>query len=344
MKPKLTYCHIVLCAALLCAAQLLAAESPTPTVEVPAGCAVPSSEGGLLSEQDLNQLRAKIMSHYQDWKDDASKWNKRCANRDMDAGSTEARDCSTDLASLTKQGTSYNGEAAAFKTLIGRCFELPKLQSEFESLTQQIAVDRQVLQQFGFDKSVEQIEYWGTLQERQIEEVKHKFKELLLDATLEAASEGAAVLGSLTPEQVEALNRLADAEGAPPLGIVSGARDLHRALEFLHHGKAAYDGADEAKKGQIFLAAIQFGGLVTHSPSFGLLLNADGWAAYQVYQAANAVKLVRDLTNANEGDLILLKTRSEKLKAEVTRLTAVKKKLAEWGASGDSTRLVKKGE
>lgn len=344
MKPELRYFRIFLCAALLCTVQLMMAQAPSAPVEVPSGCAVPSREAGMLSEQDLNQRRSALMIRHQHWKAAASEWNKRCANRDLDEDSAVAKSCAAELASLTQEGNTYKDEAAAFKTLIDKCFELPKLQSEFESLTQQIAVDRQVLQSFGFDKSVEQIEYWGALQERQIEEAKHEFKELLLDATLATASDGAAAVESLTPEQVEALNRLADAEGAPPLGIVAGARDLHKALEFLHRSKTVYDGVDEARKGRIFLAAIQFGGLVSHNPGFGLLLNADGWAAYQVYQAANAVKMVHDLTNANEGDLVLLKTRSEKLKDEVNRLTAVKKKLAEWGAGGDSTRLVKKSE
>src|SRR5262249_31732863 len=123
MKPGLPYFRIFLCAALLCAAQLTMAETPAPPVEVPAGCAVPSRESGMLSEQDLNQQRSTVMKHYQDWKSDASKWNKRCANRNMDSDSLEAKGCTDDLAILTKQGTRYNTEAAAFKGLIGRCFE-----------------------------------------------------------------------------------------------------------------------------------------------------------------------------------------------------------------------------
>jgi hypothetical protein len=91
-------------------------------------------------------------------------------------------------------------------------------------------------------------------------------------------------------------------------------------------------------------AAVALGGLASKNPAFGLLLTADGWAAYQVYQSATAVKIVHALTRVNEGDLILLKSRSEKLKHEVTQLTGVKKQLAAASADCDSTNLVRKSE
>jgi hypothetical protein len=91
-------------------------------------------------------------------------------------------------------------------------------------------------------------------------------------------------------------------------------------------------------------AAVKLGGLASRNPAFGLLLTADEWAAYQVYQSATAVKTVHDLTKVNEGDLNLLKSRSENLKNAVSQLMDVKKQMAELGSKCDSTGLVKKPE
>ena len=92
----------------------------------------------------------------------------------------------------------------------------------------------------------------------------------------------------------------------------------------------------------MFEAAVKLGGLASKNPAFGLLLTADSWAAYQVYQSGTAVISVQNLTKVNEGDLILLKSRSEKLKKEVNQLTSVKKQLAKLSADYDSTTLVTK--
>jgi hypothetical protein len=224
------------------------------------------------------------------------------------------------------------------------CSQAAQLQSAFDSLTQQINLNRQVVRNFGFEKTVAEIEYWGNLPERQAEDAKSGFKAMLFDATLGSASKAAGAVGSLTPNEVDALNRLADAQGAPSLGIVAGARDVHRALEFLDKTKRAYETADAARKSKMLDAAVKLGGLASRNPAFGLLLTADEWAAYQVYQSATAVKTVHDLTKVNEGDLNLLKSRSENLKNAVSQLMDVKKQMAELGSKCDSTGLVKKPE
>jgi len=237
--------------------------------------------------------------------------------------------------------------AEAFKTDVGKfvevhkcCAQVPGLQSQFDLLTQDINLDRQVVQNFGFDKTVDQIEYWGDLPSRQIEDAKTAFRSMLFDATLGTASEAAGAVGSLTPDQVDALNRLAGAEGEPPLGIVAGARNVHDALEFLDKSKRAYEAADARTRGRMLEAAVALGGLASENHAFGLLLTADGWAAFEVYQSVTAVKTVQNLTKLNEGDLILLKSRSEKLARGVNQLIVVKKHLAEMGANCDSTSLV----
>jgi hypothetical protein len=222
------------------------------------------------------------------------------------------------------------------------CFQVGHLQDQFQSLTQQIDLDRQIVLNFGFAKTVAEIEYWGNLSARQVEDAKDAFKAMLFDATLAVVSEAAGAVGSLTPEEVDALNRLADAQGAPPTGFVAGAKDVHNALEFLDKTKTAYEAADAVRRGHLLDAAVKVGGLVSGNHAFSLLLTADEWAAYEVYQSITAVAKVRDLTKATESDLILLKSRSEKLKNEVNQLTGVKKQLAELVPKCDSTNLVKK--
>jgi len=238
----------------------------------------------------------------------------------------------------------FNSRVAAAMRAITPSSQVAELQNQFQSLSEEIGVDRQVVRNFGFEKTVAEIEYWGNLPARQVEDAKNAFNAMLFDATLGSVSKAAGAVGSLTPEEVDALNRLADAQGAPPLGIVSGANDVHRALEFLDKTKGAYETADAIKKKQMLDAAVKLGGLASKNPAYGLLLTADEWGTYQVYQSAKAVKTVQDLTNVNEGDLILLKSRSEKLKKEVDQLTAVKKQLAKLSSGQDSTTLVRKPE
>jgi hypothetical protein len=224
------------------------------------------------------------------------------------------------------------------------CFQVSQLQNQFQSLTPQIDLDRQVVLNFGFAKTVAEVEYWGNLSERQVEDAKKAFKAMLFDAILALVSEGAGAVGSLTQEEVDALYRLGDAEGVSPTGLIAGANDIHDALEFLSKTKTAYEAADDVRRGHLLDAAVKVGGLVSKNNAFGLLLTADDWAAYELYQSITAVTTVNDLTKATEADLILLKSRSERLKNEVNQLTLVKKQLAELVSKCDSTNLVKKPE
>jgi hypothetical protein len=339
MKQKLM---MFLFAGFLGAARLAMAEAPQPPVAVPSGC---GWDGPV--KADLDRRHNTLMERFQKWKTRADAFNQKYAGREFDADSPEAKDGAAEQAWLSSESQNYQQAAKAFKAEVDKFIESHKstdvsqLQSQFESLRQEINLDRQVIQNFGFEKTVDQIEYWGTLPERQVEEAKKTFKAMLFDATLGSVSEAARAVGSLTPEEVDALNRLADSQGAPPLGVVAGARDVHKALEFLDKTKHVYEAADDARKGQMLEAAVKLGGLASKNPAFGLLLTADAWAAYQVYQSATAVKMVRDLTRANEGDLILLKSRSEKLRNEVDQLKGIKKQLAEVASKCDSTTLVR---
>lgn len=292
----------------------------------------------------LTQTRESLIAQKNELVKKAADHNNKCSAVPKDT--PEWKGCSEEQTELEAERQRYIDAVNRFNHEVerARCSQVAELQNQFESLTQQINLDRQVVQNFGFEKTVAQIEYWGSLSERQVEDAKNTFKTMLFDATLGSVSEAAGALGSLTSEEVDALNRLAGIEGEPPLGIVTGARDVHKAIEFLDRSKAAYEGAEAVRKGQMLDAAIKLGSLASKNPAFGLLLSADGWAAYQVYQSATAVKTVRDLTMVNEGDLKLLKSRSEKLKNEVVQLIRVKKQMAELGSDCDSTRLVEKPE
>jgi hypothetical protein len=290
----------------------------------------------------LTQKREKLIAEKSELVRKAAAHNTKCSAVPKDT--PEWNSCSDEQTELEAERQKYIDAVNRFNHEVeqAHCSQVAELQNQFESLTQQINLDRQVVQNFGFQKTVAQIEYWGNLPERQIEDAKNAFKAVLFDATLGSVSEAAGAVGSLTSEEVDALNRLADIEGAPPLGIVAGARDVHKALQFLDKTKSAYELADAVRKGQLLDAAVKLGDLASKNHPFWLLLKADGWATYQIYQSATAVKTVHDLTKVNEGDLILLKSRSEKLKNEVNQLTGVKKHLAELSSKCDSTGLVEK--
>ena len=125
-----------------------------------------------------------------------------------------------------------------------------------------------------------------------------------------------------------------------PLGIVAGARDVHKALEFLQKAHEDYGMLDDLRKHDLMSAAAKLAGMASKNPAFGLLLDADQWAAYQVYGSVNAVNQVHKLTLIGEGDLQLLKTVSDRLRNEVNQLTGVKKQLAYLGPKCSSTNLV----
>jgi hypothetical protein len=254
-----------------------------------------------------------------------------------------------DFNSLESQRRDYIKAAKAFNTALATAIKnssttskVAHLQKEFESLNQEIALDRQVIRNFGFEKTVDELEYWESLPARQIEDAKDKFKGMLFDAALGAVSDTANTIGSLDPREVDALSRLAVAEGEPSIRMVGDAQDIHKTLEFLDKSKTVYEAADAIKKRKMLEASVELAGLASRNPAFGLLLKADTWILCQVGQSVNAVYQVHRLTQMNEADLILLKSRSQKLKAEVDQLTSVKKELARLSSQQDSTELVEK--
>jgi len=220
--------------------------------------------------------------------------------------------------------------------------EVPTLQEEFRSLTEEIEIDRQVVRNFGFEKTVEEIKHWGSLPTRQIEDAAKTFRKMVFDATIVSVIQVLGAVGSLTPGEVDALNRLADAQGAPPLGIVGRAQDVEAAVKFLKKTKSAYEGLDAGRQGRMLDAAVKLGSLALKNPAYGLLITADKWALYQFYQSASAVVMVQRMTQATEGDLKLLKSRSDKLRNQVNQLKDVRIRLTKLSALCDSTRLVEK--
>jgi hypothetical protein len=304
-----------------------------------------------LTAADLKVLtveRASLLQQFSATKQAIDLQAEDCGSIEKD--SPKVSRCLTKGTAVKAAVRDYRAALAQFERHIANgqhahtCLQVAQLQNRFDSLTRQIALDLQVVQNFGFARTVADIEYWGRLPARQVEDAKKAFTRLLFDATLGLVSDTVGAVGSLTPMEADALNRLADAQGASPMGIVAGANDVHRALEFLDKTKGAYEAADTVRKGQMLDAAVKLGGLASKNPSFGLLLTADEWAGYQVYQSATAVKTVEQLTKVNEGDLILLKSRSEMLKDEVNQMTRVKTQLAAASSSCDSTSLVRRPE
>jgi hypothetical protein len=225
------------------------------------------------------------------------------------------------------------------RTTLLCAMEVPELQARFRSLSERVQVDQQVVRNFGFDKTTEQIEQWGAIPAAQMEDAKKEFRQILLDASLASITKGVETVGSLTPQEVGLLNHLADAEGAPPLGIVAGARNVATALNFLDKSRGSVAAMDAARQEHVLDASVNLGGLLLKNPAYGLLLSADEWALYQVYQSSDAVLKVRRLTELNEGDLKLLRDRSDQLKKEVADLKAVRADLTATGRACDSTNL-----
>jgi hypothetical protein len=288
--------------------------------------------------QKLTQAKESLLQRRNDLVKKVANHNGKCGAVEKD--SRDWNTCSSEQTKLETDRNQYTNAVNEFNRVVEQdiCSQVGVLQTRFESLRQEINVDRQVIKNFGFEKTVEEIEFWGNLPERQMEDAKSAFKALLLDAAIDSVSEAASAVGSLTTEEVDQLNLLADSQGAHRLGIVAGAKDLHKSLEFLEKTKSTYETADAVKRREILNASIKLWGLASNNHAFGLLLSADGWAAYQVYQSATAVKTVHDLTRVNEGDLILLKSRSEKLKNEADQMTGIKKQLLESSSKCDSTK------
>lgn len=225
------------------------------------------------------------------------------------------------------------------------CNQVSRLQDQFAELNRAIDVDRQVEHSFGFDKTSDEIEYFGHLPDRQIEDIKAKAKQLVFNESMSAASAAIAdtvkAANSLTPDQVEAVNEMAQVEGLPPINVSKGAQEAQEALNIIQKGRKAYGLVDIARKQDYLKAANKVAGIFNKNPNFGLLLDLDEWALYELYQSIDAVKQVHDLTLATEGDLLNLKVVSARLRQEVDELSSVKKQLAVLGPQCSSTNLVR---
>lgn len=332
---------IAVLAAVLCSVPLPAQDDALPDLSKLTG-AVRQAHPEFVAERA--QLDAAVAA----FNAEATQFNADCNSVDADNAAAVAS-CRSRLAQLQAERDSLIARLKAFNAEVKdaqaladpTCADLADLQGQFGELNRAIGVDRQVVENFGFDKTNAQIEYWGNLPERQREQFQKKIRAVVFDQSLVGASKAFEAVGSLTPDEVDALNRMADAEGAPPLGIVAGSRDVHRALEFLHHAHKTYEALDEAHQHEFLTAAVKVAGMASHSNAFALLLDVDTWAGYQLYDAANAVVQVNKLTQENEGDLELLKTVSGRLKNEVDRLTRVKKQLAYLSSRCDSTSLAR---
>lgn len=235
------------------------------------------------------------------------------------------------------------------------CTQVPDLQKRFEELTQEINLDRQIIRNFGFEKTVAEIEYAGALEERRLKEAKEQVFELMFAVLADKARAAIRAAGSLSAADVDVINRMVDAQGDPALGkVVAGARDVDKALDILENAKDGYNRLSEFRRRELLTAvheiaksaavgaAVAVGAVAASSAATAAaLLGVAEWAWYQVYQSLDAVRIVKNLTEATEGDLALLRTRSEKLRKEVDELAEVRRQLAALGPQCSSTRMVR---
>ncbi|MGQ0815795.1 MAG: hypothetical protein ACT4O1_15270 [Gemmatimonadota bacterium] len=270
-------------------------------------------------------------------------------------------------------------DAQRAKQLPPGCASVAALQDTFQILTAELNLNRQVIANFGFDRSIAQFERAAALPQAQVLESTKAVQKLLFDESMRnaraqfasqaqsgavdlattGASEGARVIGSqLSPEAIAAFRKLG--YGNPELvRRVTIANDVSAALEILDKAKAGYSLADDVSKRQLLqagytllhdlavkqatAAGVKAGVFGPASAGWvGLIVSANEWAWLLAYESADAVWTVRRLNQATAGELKLLTLRADSSKKLVTKLAKVRAELAQLARTCDSSKLAKK--
>jgi hypothetical protein len=66
---------------------------------------------------------------------------------------------SAEMTAVARTARSENPNVVASDAGGPSCSQVAEIQSEYESLTQQLNVDRRIIHSFGFDKTAEEIDY-----------------------------------------------------------------------------------------------------------------------------------------------------------------------------------------
>ncbi len=272
-------------------------------------------------------------------------------------------------------------EAQRTSKLPAGCSKVTMLQDSFRLLNEQIELDRQVIANFGFDRTVADFERAAALPQAQVGEGIEGIKKLLFEESMRTAraeiikqlQSGSAALvqtagreivtgaagrlaasakGNISPEALEVIKRLGI--GNPDLVRKATLdKDLEAALEILDRATLSYSvGSDLAKRqlleaGLTLVEELVVEKLTTYATPagagwVGLMLSVDKWAWMLAYESADAVMTVRRLTKSTTGELKLLTNRADANRKRVLQLVSVRARLQDLGRQCDSSKLAKK--
>lgn len=159
----------------ICALLLVLASPARAQEEIPALIEMPPNVAA--TRPDLVTERARLIRERQALHAKTDRYNAACAA--VEEGSPQEGSCRSADSVLVSEISSHVRQSAAFNAAVRAantpCVQVAALQSQFESLTQQIHLDRHVVQRFGFERAVAEIEYWGNLPARQVEDAKSAF-------------------------------------------------------------------------------------------------------------------------------------------------------------------------
>ncbi len=268
------------------------------------------------------------------------------------------------------QGESVMNPAS---NLADICSQVPKAQVDFIRLREEVALDEEVIRNFGFQQTSEDIQRWGELGEdarRRYEATANDIRMGLVTDSIVAGFKGLAI--GLAPLRAQELSgkliSLLEKGGVPEgdelytiakkVGVnasVEETEKLVRAIEHVHHVYEVQNkvvgaaenvvGAAEADRLEILKSAVELDSIFI--PQAALLakdLNTLSLAVYATeYKVAQ--QKIEKLTTLTEDQLKDLRTRTERLKKDVNALSAAKKILeAAKLQNCDSTNLVRKPE
>jgi hypothetical protein len=241
------------------------------------------------------------------------------------------------------------------------CSQVPQAQADFIRFTDEIKKDRQILQNIGFDRTVEDIESWESSTQNAKNEFQNEAKSFLLGKALDGLSEAArSVAPTLTQTQRGSLYTMFQKAGVnddllKDLSVATNPGPVHV------NTFATWFAYDMQKVQQRMLDAIPddpntidlFNSTLSVAelfyPEAAPLLEAVkeldslGVLAYEAGKVGNGVYNLSKLSQVSEDQLRELPNYTNKYKADVDALNQAKR-ILDQAKSCDSTKLVRKPE
>lgn len=244
------------------------------------------------------------------------------------------------------------------------CALAPKAQEEFIRLRAEITVDEQVIRNFGFEQTSEQIEHWGQLGEEARKFYQENARDALRKVAVKACVLGASALAvHLEPARArqlsEKLETLLQRVGVPSgdelysiarkVGTKVSAEETEKLVKAIERVNKIYEAQDAGVKValadtnlEILKSVVELAALI--KPEMHLLsmdLNTLSLAVYATdYELdKNQVEMLTTLTQEQLKDLQL---RAARLRNDVSSLNQQRRTLESAKAEGcDSTKLAK---